>query len=302
MATVTAPPRIALRNILLATDFSACSRLALQHALNLTQRYGSKLYTVNVLPHTPFVESVQPDPADLRREADGKMRAFLNVEGLESIQHAELIQEGEVAGVLSQLVDDNHIDLIVLGTAGRAGLEKFLLGSVAEEVFRTANCPVLTVGPHVSTRMTPAHYHHILYATDFGAESLHAVPYAVSIAEEHDARLTLLHVAHDDGVELPEPTPGAMPVVSPYELVARGEKQLHELLPPGVALRHEPEFMVQFGDAAETILRIARDDVDLIVLGVKRARTLAKHLGGSIAYRVVCEAHCPVLSAGQQIH
>jgi nucleotide-binding universal stress UspA family protein len=302
MATLIAAPRVALRNILLATDFSACSRSALKHALNLTQRYGSKLFTVNVLPQTPFVESAQPDPAELRRSAESKMRAFVKGENLTPSQHAELIEEGEVPAVLSELVQDYRIDLVVLGTEGREGLQKFLLGSVAEEVFRTANCPVLTVGPHVSAEMTAAHYQHVLYATDFGVESLHALPYAVSIAEEHGARLTLLHVAHDGGVELPEPNPGAMPVMSPYELVEAEEKRLRELVPAGNSLRHEPEYMVQFGNPADTILRIAGGDLDLIVLGVKRAGSLAKHWGGSVAYRIVCEAHCPVLSVGQQVH
>jgi nucleotide-binding universal stress UspA family protein len=300
MATVIAPPRVALRNILVATDFSPCAQSALLHGLNLALHYGSKLYTVNVLPHTPFVESAQPDPEAVRRAMEKNMRDF--AKNFQQIQHTELIEDGEVASVLARLVQDHHIDLIVLGTQGRTGLEKFLLGSVAEEVFRTAPCPVLTVGPHVSRRAIASRFQHILYATDFGTESVHALPHALSLAEEHDARLTLLHVVHEDGVALSEPVPGAMPVMTPYELVSDGEKRLRELIPVHNSLRHQPEFMVQFGDAADTILRMARDEVDLIVLGAKQSWTLAKHLGGSVAYRLVCEASCPVLSVGRKTH
>ncbi|MGZ4826475.1 MAG: universal stress protein [Terriglobales bacterium] len=300
MATVIAPPRVALQNILVATDFSPCAQSALQHALNLTLHYGGKLYTVNVLPHTPFVEPDQPDPEAVRRTTEKKMRDF--AKDLQKIQHTELIEEGEVASVLARLVQDHRIDLIVLGTQGRAGLEKFLLGSVAEEVFRTAPCPVLTVGPHVSGRASASRFQHVLYATDFGPESVHALPHALSLAEEHDSQLTLLHVVHEGGVALSEPVPGAMPVKTPYELVADSEKRLRELIPLHNSLRHQPEFMVQFGDAADTILRMAKDEVDLIVLGAKQSWTLAKHLGGSVAYRVVCEASCPVLSVGGKIH
>lgn len=301
MATVAVPTRIALQNIMLATDFSRCAESALQHALGLAHRYGSKLYLVNVLPHTPFVESPAPNPEKVRYAAEIKMRDLAASEDLKAIQHQELIQEGEVTRVLSELVRDHRIDLIVLGTEGRSGLGKFLLGSVAEEIFRTAECPVLTVGPHVSRGATPGQLQHVLFATDFGPESIHALPYALSLAEEHRARLTLLHVAHE-GMVLPEPEPGAMPVISPYEAVASGEKQLYELIPKDKPLWHEPECMVQFGDPAATILRFAERDVDMIVFGVKRSGVLAKHLGGSVAYRVVCEAPCPVLSVGAQFH
>jgi nucleotide-binding universal stress UspA family protein len=301
MTTVKTPTRVALQNILVATDFSRCAESALQHAIALAHRYGSKLYTVTVLPHTPFVEASDTDPEELRRTAENKLRKLATSEVFPGIQHEELIEEGEAARVLSDIVQEHHIDLMVLGTEGRTGIEKFLLGSVAEEIFRTATCPVLTVGPHVVRGPTAGQMQHILYATDFGVESIHALPYGLSLAEEHRAQLTLLHVAQDRGVEL-VPQPGAMPVMTPYEEVETGEKRLHELIPRDNLLCHEPDFVVQFGETVDTILRIARRDASLIVLGVKRAGVLAKHLGGSVAYRVVCEAPCPVLSVSGQTH
>jgi nucleotide-binding universal stress UspA family protein len=216
---------------------------------------------------------------------------------LKDVEHKELIEQGEVPDVLSKLVREHGIDLIVIGTGGRKGLGKLLLGSVAEEVFRNATCPVLTIGPH-ATRWHIDGMQHVLFATDFGPESLNGLPYAISLAEENRARLSLLHVAPEPGVALPEPEPGAMPVVDPSEGVAATEKQLRGLIPEGAQLWHEPEYMVQFGSPAETIVRIAAPSADMIVLGVKRPLALTRHFGEGVAYQVACEAPCPVLSVG----
>jgi nucleotide-binding universal stress UspA family protein len=142
---------------------------------------------------------------------------------------------------------------------------------------------------------------HILYATDFGPESAHGVPYALSLAEENHARLTMLHAAHEPGMAWPEPVAGSLPVVAPEVEVANGERQLRALMPRDIALWHEPEFLVRFGPPVETILEAAAQDVDMIVLGVKRPAALTKHLGSGVAYRVVCEAPCPVLTVGEQV-
>ncbi|MGA7847476.1 MAG: universal stress protein, partial [Terriglobales bacterium] len=193
--------------------------------------YDAEVYAVNVLPHLPFVEAVQPDPEQTRLLAEQKLAALVGSESFKGIRHKELIKEGEVAEVLSKLVSNYEIDLIVIGTGGRKGLGKLLLGSVAEEVFRNAECPVLTVGPNASRWLANGNLRHILYATDFGPESLHGLPYAISLAEENRARLTLLHVAPEPGVALPEPEPGTMPVLDPSEVVAAAERQLRALVP-----------------------------------------------------------------------
>jgi nucleotide-binding universal stress UspA family protein len=298
MPIVRAPIRIKLQNILFATDFSPSAQSALSYAIHLADRYEAGIYTLNVLPHLPFVEAAQPDPEQTRLSAKQRMDALTGSESFRSVRHKELIEEGEVPEVLSRLVRKYDIDLIVMGTCGRKGLGKLLLGSVAEEVFRNAECPVLTVGPHATRGKVDGDLRHILYATDFGTESMYGLPYAISLAEENRARLTLLHVAAEPGVALPEPEPGAMPVLDRSEVVAFTEQQLRALIPGGTQLWHEPEYMVQFGSPAETILKIAAETVDMIVVGVKRPAALTKHLGAGVAYKVVCGAPCPVLSVG----
>jgi len=296
MPTVAVPSRVKLQNILFATDFSPSAGAVLSHALDLARRYGAALCTVHVLPHMPFVESTWPDPEQTKLLAKQHLTDFVSSASLKDVEHEELIEQGEVREVLSRVVRSHDVDLIVLGTGGRKGFGKLLLGSVAEEVFRNAECPVLTVGPHATRWNSEGNLQHILFATDFGPESLHALPYAISLAEENRARLTLLHVAPEPGVALPEPEPGTMPVVDTNEVAAYTENHLRALIPEGTELWHEPEYMVQFGSPAEMIVSIAGETVDMIVLGAKRPTPLTKHLGEGVAYKVACEAPCPVLS------
>ncbi len=302
MPTVTAPTRIKLQNVLFATDFSPSAQAVLSHALDLARRYGAALYTVNVLPHMPFVEATQPDPEVTKLLAKRQMADLMGSESLKDIEHKELIEQGEVPEVISKLVRKHVIGLIVIGTGGRKGLGKLLLGSVAEEVFRNAECPVLTMGPHAIRWKIDGNLQHILFATDFGPESLHALPYAISLAEENRARLTLLHVGPEPGVAQLQPGPGTMPVVDLSKMAASTKNQLRALIPEGTQLWHEPEYMVEFGPPAEIIVRTAAKTVDMIVLGVKRPTPLTKHLGEGVAYKVACDAPCPVLSVGARYH
>jgi len=297
MASVIVAPSIQLQNILFATDFSPSTQKALSCTLSLAHHYGAEVYLVNVMPHLPFVEAVQPEPEQIGLSVKQRMTDLTSSESFRSLRHKELIEEGEVAEVLSKLVRRYYIDLIVISTGGRKAQEKLLLGSVAEEVFRNAECPVLTVGPHAARWAADGHLRHILYATDFGPESIHGLPYAISLAEENRARLTLLHVAPEPGVALPEAQPGTLPVLDWEEVAAATENQLRALIPEANQLWHEPEYDVQFGSPAETIVKTA-ETADMIVLGVKRPTPLTKHLGAGVAYQVVCESPCPVLSVG----
>ena len=297
MPTVSAPTRITLHNILFATDFSPSAETALSYALNLAHHYGAEVYSVNVLPRAPFVESAQPDLKQIRSLAKKRMAGLTGLESLHDIKHEEMIAEGEVPEVLSRLVQKYEIDLIVIGTGGRKGMQKLLLGSVAEEVFRNAECPVLTVGPHATRWEIDGHLRHVLYATDFGPESVHGLPYAIAFAEANRAFLTMLHVVPEPAQALPEPEPGALPVLDREEIIASTEKKLSALIPEVHQLWHEPRFMVQFGSAAETIVTAAQN-ADMIVLGVKRPTPFTKHLGAGVAYKIACEAPCPVLSVG----
>jgi nucleotide-binding universal stress UspA family protein len=306
METIELKQSVTFKNILLATDFSEVSRNSLPYAAAIASRFGSKIYLVHVVPPEARMPiPIEPMPAELDRarlNAGAEMKAFLHGDWLGDIPHEVLLEEGPVWDVLSELIQRNEIDLLVLGTHGRGGLKKVILGSVAEELFRLASCPVLTIGPAVAgERECAKAFRQILFATDFGPASLNALPYAISLAKESKARLILLHVV------MPVPVLD----VGPYwyagtDLVEQQKKnrarylaRLKELIPPEVDLPFDPEFLVDFDFAPEAILKIAADlQADLIVMGVNQsawARASA-HLPWATAHEVVCHAKCPVLT------
>jgi nucleotide-binding universal stress UspA family protein len=127
------------------------------------------------------------------KEAAGRLN-----DQLQGVEHEVVIGEGKIWEVMSDLIEKKEIDLVVLGTRGRTGFGKTLLGSVAEQILRQSPCPVLTVGPHVNLWSEEyAKMREILYATDLAADFPMAAPYAVSLAQENQAHLVLLHVIED---------------------------------------------------------------------------------------------------------
>ena len=120
---------------------------------------------------------------------------------LAGLQVKTLTAAGDVLAVARRLVSEEHIDLVVVGTHGRTGFRKLLMGSVAEEAERLLCCPVLTVGPSVDPEtLTHGQFRSILYATDFSTGSQHALTYAVSFARESGTQLHMLHVMAEEMV------------------------------------------------------------------------------------------------------
>jgi nucleotide-binding universal stress UspA family protein len=280
---------IKLKKILWTTDFSPASQASLPHAIALARRYESKVYLAHVVVPHPY-PMVSPEAApyveDLRRGSSTRLTTIAEADELQGIPHEVLLGHGEVAEELNAMVKDHQIDLLVLATHGRRGLRRFLLGSVAEEVWRTAECPVLTVGPHALGRpAAEIALRQILYPTDLSAESFAAAPFALSFALEYESRLTVLHVV-----------PAA--IRTSARLLARAFRdELQEIFPSEAVPWCEPECLVESGDPPETILKIAKErKADLIVLGVRSPEALAKQHLSNVAYPVVAGADCPVLT------
>jgi nucleotide-binding universal stress UspA family protein len=179
--------------------------------------------------------------------------------------------------------------LIVLGTRGRGVIGKLVLGSVAEEVLRHAPCPVLTVGPGVPDSLVDhQRLSHVLFATDFSDGSRCALTYALSLAEENNAELTLLHV-------LDELEP--MPMHYSKEVVVDYRKRLWDMVPDDANLWCKPQVSVGTGIAATEIVRFAHGrQADLIVMGVHNGGAMASHLPWTIVHTVARNARCPVLT------
>ena len=293
VAPVQLPGRVNLGTIIAATDFSPASDRALNYALAIARRYESHVYIVHAI--RPDLYTLTPPEAsvgmvELAHQAAERGMAGLLISGrLREVPHQAVIEEGDVWTVLSRLASFHNADLIVLGTHGRTGFEKMFLGSVAERVFRLSELPVLTVGPGVE-KAPPAEVElkNIVYATDFSENSRRALPYALSLAQEHQASLTMLHV-----VENTEELSRA----ATESLQTTFTSRLEHMLPPGSDVWCYPEFVVGFGPAVEQILdACSAAKADLLVLGIRGGGPALGHWPAPKAYQIVCQAACPVLT------
>jgi nucleotide-binding universal stress UspA family protein len=276
------------QNILFATDFSACSLSALPYARAIAERYGSTVHVVHVLGPDPIMGPLGvpiPDPEVENESARCRLDQVMQSDACKGLLCTQTIQRGLVWDVVARLVPALQVDLIVLGTHGRRGLSHFVLGSVAEQVFRHATCPVMTVGPEVhKERPAPGKLTAVLYATDFSPASRHAFDYALSLARTSQAKLTLLHVLHSADIAL-----------TFDEAFAEAKWKLSELMPKEPDLNHE--VLVVLGKVGEMILSVAKDTAaDLIVMGAHHGRSMASHMPWAVAHQVVCHAPCPVLT------
>jgi nucleotide-binding universal stress UspA family protein len=292
MEALKTTPRLALNNILFTTDFSDTSQRALSFALAFANWYGARLCIAHAVPPEPhYPVPMDPLPVDIDpiwQEAQCRMADFDASHVFRNITHETAVEQGRPWDVVSRILRTKDIDLLVLGTHGRVGLKKIVLGSDAEVIFRQAPCPVLTVGPHVipidseSWRLKT-----ILFATDFTERSLAALPLALSLAEENQANLLLLHL-----------TP-MVPLDSQDDLEVSIVNRLHKLLPEDAEDWCKPECMVRFEFPADGILRLANErSVNLIIMGVRKpaAPSATAHLPWATATEVVSRAPCPVLT------
>jgi nucleotide-binding universal stress UspA family protein len=294
MNTTAVAARISLKNILYATDFSPAAEMAVPYVRGLAQQYGGTVHALHVRSFAPY-PIIGPEALPVVIEA-AEDQAKLDAEQLDGmfrdLPHKVYVEKGDIWPVMSDLIRQEHIDLIVLGTRGRTGVGRALLGSAAEEILRLAPCPVLTVGPYVSKDTNRRlEMKEILFATDFSPESLEAVPFAVSMAQEHQARLTQLHV-------IPDPEQGDL--VHPQSYMENTLRKLRKLVNGEAENWCEPKCVVERGDAAQKILETATAiGADLIVLGVRGTRghvVASTHILPSIAHTVVTNAQCPVLT------
>jgi len=293
MKTVDAPIRIDIKNVLVATDFSPAGSAALPYAGDIAKRYGANLYALHVRP--PAVNPMtQPAtwPALIEAaEKETKAQEQMLREAIPWMETKTIVREGDLWSVLASEIERNHIDLLVVGTRGRTGVRKFFLGSVAEEILRQAPCPVLTVGPSSESEFRRGQISEILCAVSFTPEMKKSVEYALSLAQEFQARLTMLHVITE---------PKACEIVTPEQLKGACEHLLREMIPPESEEWCKARFVVEQGPIAEKILDVAnRNKTDMIVLGAHKPSGFpgaATHLPIATAHKVVSHANCPVLT------
>lgn len=296
------PKRISFKNILLATDFSDTSEKAFNYAVAIARRHGSRISLAHVIP--PESVSFIPElPGERERdELKRQMDTLASRSELSQIPHETVLRAGSVWSVLCAVIQQHDIELVVLGTHGRSGLNKLVLGSVAEEVVRRANCPVLTVGPHIDAALsTTGEFHRILFATDFHSASAKALDYALFLANQPETKLILLHVMPPTALPGPGQSFYDEEAVNKWQAKARAtvQEKLRKLLPPAATLWSDPEYVVGFDFIADGILKVAAArKADLIITGAKRPAfvKVTAHSLGAVSFEVIRRANCPVLT------
>jgi nucleotide-binding universal stress UspA family protein len=278
-----------LKNILCPVDLSPYSRGALSYALSIARWYDGHVTALHVAPGplpplSGLAELVsgtfepQSDSADIAR------RFVQPASEAVGVPVAVVVREGDPADEILAYEQEATPDLIAIGIHGLSAAEKYLLGSVADDVLRRAGAPILAVheaqGPDVPGGAAP--FQSILAAVDFSDASLRALEQAYGLAQEAGARLVILHVVEEDRSE---------EECDEAERVAR--KRLHQVLPEEAMLWCDPQLVVTHGPVDKAIGRIAEEwGVGLVVLGAEgqRAGGFGAHVEG-----VLNQAQCPVL-------
>lgn len=297
-----------IKRILCPIDFSDASAHVVDQAVAIAGWYKARILALHV--YSPLVAPIPTLPPPVERVPQTEIerlqestRACFQAASAAGIAVDVAVDIGRPAVEILDRAAKLPADLIVIGTHGASGLEHFLLGSVAEKVIRKAACPVLTVPPR--SRTTAAlPFERVLCAVDFSDPSLTALQYAVSIANESGAALTLLHVIEWPWVEPPAPAFDELPheqAAALAEFHRYLEKsamaRLQTLVPEAVQARGAREPAVRHGKPYVEILRVAEEiRADLIVVGVHGRNVVDMALFGSTTNQVVRRATCPVLT------
>ena len=295
---------IQFKRILCPTDFSKYSFRAADYAVALARHYDGEAHFLHVVPEVllhpdqyPYlVEPVRAEP-EVRQRALDRLDAFVALTRAEQIETRFSVEEGHPVSTILGAAEDDESDLICLGTHGREGVERLVLGSVAEKVLRKATCPVLTISePGEEGAIQPAVFNTILCAVDFARLSLRSLDYALSLAQEAGGKLLLVNV-----VEWFSEEPGWETQINVDAYRAEMENNVRERLDEAVPKQARDwcdiETVVTSGKAYREILALASDkSVDLVVMGVRGRNPLDLMLFGSTTQHVVRHADCPVMT------
>jgi len=294
-----------LQKILFSTDFSNCAEQALAHAVFLAEKYGAEIHVLHVITLFEDQPSVVSDEITETEEmirkleeiAEKQLNKVVDSTDSDDLKITTSIKRGlSAAPVILEYAEDKDIDLIVMGTHGRRGLEHLLLGSAAEEVVRMAPCPVFTVR-ELREPKPVMQVNNILVPVDFSSHSQKALSYASEIAQSYDAKLQVLHIIE----ETMHPAFSVTGKSSIFDLVPgikedskrRAEKMLKEV----VSEKVNANVYIKGGRAANDIIKFAKENsTDLIVIATHGLTALEHMLLGSVTEKVVRMAHCPVFT------
>jgi nucleotide-binding universal stress UspA family protein len=295
---------IEFTQIICPVDFTESSVRAFAHAAAIARWYDAQLTVLHVVPTFEPIQ-VRGDVGDPvrvvtplpREQVLEEMRRTLNLAAV-SPGATPIAEAGDPQMTIIDQAISKKADLVVMGTHGRRGFKRLLLGSATEAILREAPCPVLTVPPQAPARASEAvTFKRILCPIDFSPSALQALGFALDLARQADGRVTLLHVVEWLAEEEPRAsTHFSVPEYRRY-MVEDAQERLRNLVAEESRTWVEIDDLVVLGRAHREILRAAETTpADLIVMGVQGRGGVGLALFGSTTQQVVRGALCPVLT------
>ena len=289
-----------IKKILCAIDRSPSSLQAFGYALALARWQSARLNLLEVIEEAPppgvnRAPTSDGVPNETRTTLERDLRRVLTARRASDVKVEISLRNGNVVQEILAQAKTSRPDLMVIGSHGRGGIQRLVLGSVAEKVLRLATCPVLTVRRGVRlVRRSRSPFATILCPTDFSAAANKAVAYAKRLAREADAKLILM-----TAVEWPfgdEVTSGAVAELQ-KSIASNASDALTRLLPRPASNGPRAQAIVAVGKASAAIVKVARArSVDLIVMGVSGRGALDVAILGSTTHHVIREGAWPVLT------
>lgn len=288
-----------LKSILCPIDFSEFSVSAFEYALSLAEYYQSRLVALHIVElwKYPFADyaAYETDFAKaseaIEEGGEQRLREFVNKYSAKANQPELVVLQGNASDCILSLAQAENTEGIVMGTHGRRGFDRLVLGSTTDKVIRKAACPVLVVSKPSHKLMTtgPDGRHRlsrILYCTDFSNNSKLARDYAISVAGEYGAELTLLHVSEN-----------APDLARAEAIIAERTEELDKLISQDERKDLEVKAIVRFGKPYEEIVRHAHEaQISLIIMTARGGDAVDRAVFGSTTYRVIQLGPCPVLA------
>jgi nucleotide-binding universal stress UspA family protein len=297
-----------VRQILCATDLSPASEPAWLMAQRIARAADAELLLLHVIPPVPIPMEGYLPPAmyrelmtGARREAEASLAAVAAGVAGPPLKLRTLVAEGSPATRIVDVAAEEAVDLVVVGTHGRTGLGRLLIGSVADRLLRTAKCPVLTVRAQPDGATPVQGLRRILYVTDFSPASRAAWPWVLAFANATGAAVDLMHVAAQPVPDrhLSPETLGQMATLLREQAETEAERFLQDAARtwPGRLPRERVTVLIAQGVTGEQVSRRAKErGADLIVMGTHGWSGLARWMLGSVAQDLIQTAPCPVLT------
>ena len=284
---------ISINKILCPVDFFPASDAAVKYAASLASNYDAKVHLLHVI--TPVLPSnyeyainTVEIMSELQKAAKAETAALAGRTKEAGVPCDVEIRVGDVYDEIKKSIEAEKPELVVMGTHGRRGFQRWLMGSTTEKLLRHSPVPLLTISASGEKPVESPRFQRILVTTDFSTGTPDALTHAFSVAQENEAQITLLHVIQDVAAD----------ISGKYRdsLIRGVEKQLQDLIPAEAKNWCDVNTRVETGQPYRIILRLLEDEkIDLLVMNIHGKGMLDRALIGSTAERVVRAASCPVM-------